>query len=131
MYSAVLQANELLFTEQDVTYCSIREGSSDKQITRVNCVHHGHTFVWDSHPTMICSYPSNIAIQHQSILSGARNAGVHDLKGMDGVWAGAIIADKAQARCSSYPGQCMIFRAILNLLFLKLNKERYRHWRRL
>ena len=104
MYSAVLQANELLFTEQDVTYRSIHEGSSDKHITRVNHVHHGHTFVWDSHPTMICPYPSNITIQCRSVLSGARDAGVHDLKGMDGVWAGAIIADKAQACHSSYPG---------------------------
>ena len=104
MYSAILQANELLFTEQDVTYRSICEGSSDKHITRVNRVHHGHTFIWDSHPTMICPYPSNIAIQHQSVLSGVRDTGVHDLKGMDGVWAGAIIADKAQARHSGYPG---------------------------
>ena len=104
MYSAVLQANKLLFTEQDITYCSICEGSSDKQITRADHVHHGHTFVRDSCPTMICSYPSNITIQHRSVLSGARDAGIHDLKGMDGVWAGAIIADKAQAHCSSYPG---------------------------
>ena len=103
MYSAVLQANELLFTEQDVTYCSIREGSSDKQITRVDRVHHGHTFVRDSHPTMICPYPSNIAIQCWSILSGVRDAGIHNLKGTDGAWAGAIIADKAQAHRSSYP----------------------------
>ena len=104
MYSAILQANKLLFTEQDITYCSIREGSSDKHITRVNRVHHGHTFVQDSLPTMICPYPSNIAIQHWSVLAGARDTGVHNLKGMDGVWAGAIIADKAQARRSSYPG---------------------------
>ena len=104
MYSAVLQANELLFTEQDVTYCSIREGSSDKHITRVDRIHHGHTFVRDSHPTMICPYPSNIAIQCRSVLAGARDAGVHDLKGMDGVWAGAIIADKAQACRSGYSG---------------------------
>ena len=104
MYSAVLQANELLFTEQDVTYHSVCEGSSDKHITRVDCIHHGHTFVRDSHPTMICPYPSSIAIQHRSVLAGARDAGVHDLKGMDGVWAGAIIADKAQACHSSYPG---------------------------
>ena len=108
MYSAVLQANKLLFTEQDVTYRSVHEGSSDKHITRVNRVHHGHTFVWDSHPTMICPYPSNIAIQHWSDLSGARDAGVHDLKGMDGVWAGAIIADKAQAHHSSYPGTSVL-----------------------
>ena len=104
MYSAVLQANELLFTEQDVTYRSICEGSSDKHITWVDRVHHGHTFVWDSHPTMICPYPSNIAIQRWSVLTGARDTGVHDLKGMDGVWAGAIITDKAQAHHSSYPG---------------------------
>ena len=104
MYSAVLQANKLLFTEQDVTYHSVHEGSSDKHITWVNHVHHGHTFVRDSHPTMICPYPSNIAIQCRLVLAGARDAGVHDLKGMDGVWAGAIIADKAQARQSSYPG---------------------------
>ena len=104
MYSAVLQANELLFTKQDVTYCSVRDRSSDKHITRVDCVHHGHTFVQDSHPTMICPYPSNIAIQRQSVLAGARDTGVHDLKGMDGVWAGAIITDKAQACHSSYPG---------------------------
>ena len=104
MYSAILQANELLFTEQDITYHSICKGSSDKHITQVDHVHHGHTFIRDSHPTMICPYPSNIAIQRWSVLSGARDAGVHDLKGMDGVWAGAIIADKAQARCLSYPG---------------------------
>ena len=104
MYSAVLQANELLFTEQDITYCSICEGSSDKHITQVDCVHHGHTFIQDSYPTMICPYPSNITIQCWSVLSGVRDAGVHDLKGMDGVWAGAIIADKAQAHHSSYPG---------------------------
>ena len=104
MYSAVLQANELLFTEQDVTYRSICEGSSDKHITRVDRVHHGHTFVRDSHPTMICPYPSNIAIQCRSVLAGARDAGVHNLKGMDGVWTGAIITDKAQAHRSSYPG---------------------------
>ena len=104
MYSAVLQANELLFTEQDVTYHSIHEGSSDKQITQVDCVHHGHTFVRDSHPTMICPYPSNIAIQHRSVLSGARDTEIHDLKGMDGVWAGAIITDKVQAHRLSYPG---------------------------
>ena len=108
MYSAILQANELLFTEQDVTYCSIHEGSSDKHITQVNHVHHGHTFVQDSHPTMICPYPSNIAIQRRSVLSGARDTGVHDLKGMDVVWAGAIIADKAQARYSSYPGTSVL-----------------------
>ena len=53
---------------------------------------------------MICPYPSNIAIQRQLVLVGARDSGVHDLKGMDGVWAGAIIADKAQAHRSSYPG---------------------------
>ena len=53
---------------------------------------------------MICPYPSNIAIQRQSVLSGVRDAGVHDLKGMDGVWAGAIITDDAQARRLSYPG---------------------------
>ena len=58
----------------------------------------------DSHPTMICLYPSNITIQRRSVLSGARDAGIHDLKGMDGVCAGAIITDKAQAHCSSYPG---------------------------
>ena len=104
MYSAVLQANKLLFTEQDVTYHSIHKGSSDKHITRVDRIHHGHTFVWDSLPTVICPYPSNIVIQRQSVLAGARDAGVHDLKGMDGVWAGAIIADKAQACRSSYPG---------------------------
>ena len=104
MYSAVLQANELLFTKQDITYRSIREGSSDKHITRFDRVYHGHTFVRDSHPTMICPYPSNIAIQHQSVLAGVRDAGVHDLKGMDGVWAGAIIMDKSQAPRSSYPG---------------------------
>ena len=104
MYSAILQANELLFTEQDVTYRSIREGSSDKHITQVDCVHHGHTFVQDSQPTVICPYPSNTATQCRSVLPGARDAGVHDLKGMDGVWAGAIIADKAQARCLGYPG---------------------------
>ena len=104
MYSAVLQANELLFTEQDITYCSIHKGSSDKHITRVDCVHHGHTFVWDSHPTMICVHPSNIAIQRRSVLSGARDAGIHNLKGMDGVWARAINVDKAQAHHSNYPG---------------------------
>ena len=104
MYSAILQANELLFTKQDVTYHSIRKGSSDKHITQVDRVHHGHTFVRDSHPTMICPYPSNIAIQRRSVLAGARDAGVHDLKGMDSIWAGAIIADKAQACRSSYPG---------------------------
>ena len=53
---------------------------------------------------MICPYPSNITIQRQSVLAGARDSGIHDLKGMDGVWAGAIIANKAQARRSSYPG---------------------------
>ena len=104
MYSAVLQANELLFTEQDVTYCSVCEGSGDKHITRVDRIHHGHTFVQDSHPTVICPYPSNIAIQCQSVLAGVRDAGVHDLRGMDGVWAGAIIADQAQACRLSYPG---------------------------
>ena len=104
MYSTVLQANKLLFTEQDVTYRSIREGSSNKHITRVDHVHHGHTFIQDSLPTMICPYPSNIAIQRRSVLAGARDAGVHDLKGMDGVWTGAIIVDKAQACRSSYPG---------------------------
>ena len=104
MYSAILQANKLLFTEQDVTYRSVWEGSSNKHITRVDHLHHGHTFIQDSHPTMICPYPSNITIQCWSILPGVRDHGIHDLKGMDGVWAGVIIADKAQANRLNYPG---------------------------
>ena len=104
MYSAVLQANKLLFTEQDVTYCSTCEGPNEIHITCVDHVHHGHTFIRNSHPTMSCPYPSNITIQYYSILPGARDTGIHDSKGMDGVWAGAIITDKAQAHCLNYPG---------------------------
>ena len=104
IYSAILQANKLLFTKQDITYCSVCEGSSKKHITQVDCLHHGHTFVRDSHPTVICPYPSNITIQCCSILPGARDTGIHNLKGMDGVWVGAIIADKAQVCCLNYPG---------------------------
>ena len=103
MYSAVLQANVLLFTEQDVTYHLTCEGSSEKHITCVNRVHHPHTFVRDSYPIVMCPYPFNIAIQRCSILAGARDQGIHNLKGMDSIWAGAIITDRAQAHCLSYP----------------------------
>ena len=103
MYSTVLQVNDLLFTEQDVTN-STCEGSSKKHITHVDQVHHPHTFIRDQYRAIMYLYPSNISIQRHFILPGVRDQGIHGLKGIDGIWAGAIITDRAQAYHASYPG---------------------------
>ena len=38
------------------------------------------------------------------MLPNAREAGIHDLRGIDPIWAGAIISDRSQDRRAMYPG---------------------------
>ena len=65
--------------------------------------HHGPTFDRFS-PLTLTPYPSNVAIKSRSVLPNAQEAEIHDLRGMDPIWAGAIISDRSQDRRAMYPG---------------------------
>ena len=65
--------------------------------------HHGPTFDQFS-PLSLTPYPSNVAIKSRSVLPNAWEAGIHNLRGTDPIWAGAIISDRSQDRRVMYPG---------------------------
>ena len=98
-------ANEVLYVDQDVEHSSVRKAHSDKVITRQDRIHHGQTFIRERFPVTLTPYPTNVAIKRHSCLPGARDQGVHDLKGSDPVWSSAIISDVAQKRRHDYPGR--------------------------
>ena len=99
-------ANDMLFTTHDTIYHGTRLGRSRGSITRyvpelpASCgkssdtfhrqdkEHHPPTFDrWS--PLTMTPYPSNAAIKSRSVLPNAREAGIHDLRGTDPIWAGA------------------------------------------
>ena len=64
-----------------------------------------HHPIFDQFTTLLYTlYPSNVAIKSHSLLPNAREAGVHDLRGMDPIWAGAIISGHSQDRRAMYSG---------------------------
>ena len=109
-------ANEVLYVDQDVEHKSVREAHSDKTITRQDRFHHGQTFIRDQFPVKLTPYPTNVAIKRRSVLAGARDQGVHDLKGSDLVWASASISDVSQKRRHGYPGRGGLLVCFENLL---------------
>jgi hypothetical protein len=103
-FKPTTMANEILYTEQDIVYRTAREGQVGKTITRQDRVVHRPTFVRGEFPVKMCPYPTNLAIASRSCMPDARAMGIHDLRGTDGVWAGAIIADQSQLRRGQYSG---------------------------
>ena len=114
-------ANDMLFTTHDTIYHGTRLGRNRGSITRYvlelpeSCrkspntfhrqdkEHHPATFDrWS--PLTLTPYPSNAAIKSRSVLPNAREAGIHDLRGTDPIWAGAIISDRSQDRRAMYAG---------------------------
>ena len=116
---ATFLANQTLYVDQDVEYQSARRERSDLFITHQDRVHHQQTFVLGQYPVTLTPYPTNIAIQRCSGFNGARNKGVHDLRGSDPIWASAIISDVAQKHRGELPGegvlQCISI-TLLNVL---------------
>ena len=98
-------SNQTLYVDQDVEYQSARRERSDLYITRQDWVHHQQMFVLGQYPVTLTPYPTNISILCRSGLPGARNKGVHDLRGSDPIWASAIISDVAQKRRGELPGE--------------------------
>ena len=78
-------------------------GKSVDVFLRQDKEHHPPTFDrWS--PLTMTPYPSNAAIKSRSVLPNAREAGIHDLRGTDPIWAGAIISDRSQDRRAMYAG---------------------------
>jgi hypothetical protein len=103
-------ANEILYTEQDIVYRTAREGQVSKTITRQDRVVHRPMFFQGEFPVKMYPYPTNLAIASCSCMADAscscmadaRAMGIHDLRGMDRVWAGAITTDQSQLRRGQY-----------------------------
>ena len=70
-------------------------GSQLRASYRQDKEHHGPTFD-QFFPLSLPPYPSNVAIKSHSMLPNAREAEIHNLQGLDPIWAGTIISDRSQ-----------------------------------
>ena len=116
-------ANQTLYVDQDVEYQSIRKERSDLYITRQDQVHHQQTFILGQYPVTLTPYPTNITIQRCLRFNGARNKGVHDLRGSNSIWVSAIILDVAQKCHGEYPRKGILQGRLLDVLIVVEDRQ--------